>query len=87
MADQIPLCKSECCRMFKRCMNETMFEYLLNYRIEKSLELLRQTQMDVTQIAGLVGFGNPGYYSRIFRRKMGCTPLEYRKDRKKTAVR
>lgn len=79
LADQIHLCRSECCRMFKRCMNETMFEYLLNYRIEKSLELLRQTQMDVTQISGMVGFGNPGYYSRIFRRKMGCTPMEYRK--------
>ena len=42
LADQIHLCRSECCRMFKRCMNETMFEYLLNYRIEKSLELLRR---------------------------------------------
>ena len=67
-------------------MNETMFEYLLNYRIERSLELLRRTQLDVTQIAGTVGFGNPGYYSRIFRRKMGCTPLEYRKGGKKAAA-
>ena len=81
LADQIHLCRSESCRMFKRYMNETMFEYLLNYRIEKSLELLGRPQMDVTQIAGMVGFGNPGYYSRIFRRKMGCTPLEYRKGR------
>ena len=38
--------------------------------------------MDVTQISGQVGFANPGYYSRIFKRKMGCTPLEYRKSRR-----
>lgn len=81
LADQIHLCKSESCRLFKRYMNESMFDYLLSYRVERSLELLRQSGMDVTQIAGQVGFANPGYYSRIFKRKMGCTPLEYRKSR------
>lgn len=80
LADQIHLCKSESCRLFKRYMNESMFDYLLDYRVERSLELLRQSSLDVTQIAGQVGFGNPGYYSRIFKRKMGCTPLEYRKS-------
>lgn len=93
LADQIHLCRSESCRLFKRYMNESMFDYLLGYRIERSLELLKQSGLDVTQIAGLVGFANPGYYSRIFKRKMGCTPLEYRKSRsvekagRQTAVR
>lgn len=81
LAEQVHLCKSECCRLFKRYMNETMFEYLLDYRIERSLELLRQSGLDVTGVAGRVGFGDPGYYARIFKRKMGCTPLEYRKNR------
>ncbi|MBR5509332.1 MAG: helix-turn-helix transcriptional regulator [Lachnospiraceae bacterium] len=83
LSDQVHLCKSESCRLFKRYMNESMFDYLLGYRIDRSLELLRQTGMDVTQIAGQVGFANPGYFSRIFKRKMGCTPLEYRKRAKK----
>lgn len=83
LAGQIHLCKSESCRLFKRYMNESMFDYLLEYRIEKSLELLRRPELDVTQVAGQVGFGNPGYYAKIFRRKMGCTPMEYRKNRKK----
>lgn len=81
LADQIHLCKSESCRLFKRYMNESMIGYLLDYRVDRSLELLRQTSLDVTQVAGQVGFANPGYYSRIFKRKMGCTPLEYRKSR------
>lgn len=83
LADQIHLCKSESCRLFKRYMNESMFDYLLGYRIDRSLELLRQNDQDVTQIAGRVGFTNPGYFSRIFKRRMGCTPLEYRKKTKK----
>lgn len=83
LAEQIHLCKSESCRLFKHYMNETMFDYLLNFRVEKSLELLRSTSLDITQIAGMVGFVTPGYYSRIFKRKMGCTPGEYRRSRRK----
>lgn len=82
LAAQIHLCKSESCRLFKRYMNESMFDYLLSYRVERSLELLRHSGLDVTQIACQVGFANPGYYSRIFKRKMGCTPLEFRKSRR-----
>lgn len=83
LADQIHLCKSESCRLFKRYMNESMFDYLLDYRVERSLEFLRQSGYDVTGVAGMVGFSNPGYFAKIFRRKMGCTPLEYRKKYKK----
>lgn len=81
LAEQIYLCRSESCRLFKRYMNESMFEYLLDYRVERSLELLRRPELNITQVAGLSGFSDPGYYARIFRRKMGCTPLEYRKSR------
>lgn len=82
LANQVHLCRSESCRLFKRYMNESMFEYLLSYRIEKSLELLKDPRLDVTQAAGAVGFSNPGYYARIFRRRMGCTPVEYRRSRR-----
>ena len=84
LADQIHLCKSESCRLFKRYMKESLFDYLLAYRVELSLELLRHTDLDVTGIAGNCGFTNPGYYARIFRRKMGCTPLQYRKNRRES---
>lgn len=80
LAEQIHLCRSESCRLFRRYMKESMFDYLLDYRVERSLELLRRSDLDVTQIAGQVGFGSPGYYSKIFKRKMGCTPMEYRKS-------
>ena len=35
LAAQIHICRSECCRFFKKCMNESLFDYLLDYRIEK----------------------------------------------------
>ncbi|MDO4260701.1 MAG: AraC family transcriptional regulator [Eubacteriales bacterium] len=83
LAEQIHLCRSESCRLFRRYMNESIFDYLLDYRVEKSLALLRTTGLDVTQIAGLTGFSNPGYFAKIFRRKMNCTPLEYRREARK----
>lgn len=80
LAEQVHLCKSESCRLFKRYMNETMFDYLLKYRLERSLELLRAGSFNVTQIAEKVGFSTPGYYSRMFRERMGVTPLNYRRQ-------
>ena len=82
LAGQIHLCRSESCRLFRRYMNVSMFDYLLDYRVERSLELLQKPGLDITQVAGRVGFVSPGYFSRIFKRKMGCTPLEYRKSRR-----
>ena len=80
LAKDVHLCKSESCRMFKRYMSETMFDYLNRYRIERSLELLRNRSLSVTQVAEKVGFASPGYFTRIFREHMGITPLVYRKQ-------
>lgn len=87
LAGEVHLCKSESCRMFKRYMSETMFDYLNRYRIERSLELLRNRSLSVTQVAEQVGFASPGYFSRIFRERMGVTPLAYRKQFPRDGIR
>ncbi|MCF0134716.1 MAG: AraC family transcriptional regulator [Blautia sp.] len=80
LAGEIHLCRSESCRLFRRYMNQTMFDYLLNYRIEQSLDLLKNSNLNITQIALQVGFSTPGYYTRLFRGRMGITPVQYRKQ-------
>lgn len=77
IAEHVSLCKSECCRFFKRYMNMTIFEYLMYLRIQNSLPLLKKGK-SVTEITGLVGFSSPAYYGQIFKRYMKCTPREYR---------
>ncbi|MDO4519337.1 MAG: AraC family transcriptional regulator [Eubacteriales bacterium] len=79
LAEEIHLCRSESCRLFKRYMNETIFDYLMRFRIEKSLEFLRDRSLSITDVAEKVGFATPGYYSRMFRQLMGYTPRMYRK--------
>ena len=79
LASQIHICKNECCRMFKRYMQETLFSYLMSYRINQSLVLLSETDMEITEVAERCGFANSGYYTRVFKRYKEMTPMSYRK--------
>lgn len=71
--------KSEFCRLFKKTLHQTPFDFLLQYRIEKSLPLLRQDELPVTEIALRVGFSGPSYYAEVFRKYMQCSPSQYKK--------
>lgn len=79
IAAQINICKSECCRFFKKYMQQSLFDYLLYYRIEKSLPLLTENRLSVTEIAEQTGFSSSGYFSRVFKEQMNCSPSQYRK--------
>ena len=72
------ICKSECCRFFKKHMGITIFDYILYLRIQNSLPLLKKSD-SITEVATMVGFSSPSYYSQIFKRYMKCTPMEYKK--------
>ncbi len=79
VAGEIHLCTNECCRFFKRNMGRTIFEYLLEYRIEKSIDCLLTTNAPISQIALECGFSGSSHYIERFKRLMGTTPLDYRK--------
>lgn len=73
------LSKSECCRFFRKHMNMTIFDYILYYKIQRSLPLLSEDQ-SITDTALAVGFSSASYYTQIFKRYMKCTPLQYKKS-------
>lgn len=80
IAGHIHLCESECTRLFKRHMNTTLFAFLQEYRIERSLEFL-QADLPVSAVADKAGFSDPNYYSKVFAKIKGCSPREYRNHR------
>ena len=80
IARHIHLCESECTRLFKRHMNTTLFAFLQEYRIERSLELL-QAGEPISAVADKAGFSDPNYYSKVFAKIKGCSPREYRNHR------
>ena len=60
----------------------TPVEYLINYRIEVASNMLLETTDSVTDIAMAVGFSESSYFARMFKSKMGMSPLKYRKTMK-----
>lgn len=79
IARHVHLCKSECCRIFKRYMKESLFDYLLKYRIEQSLPDILAGEESLTEIALHSGFADSNYFSKVFHRLKGCSPRDYRK--------
>lgn len=80
LAREISSTPGSCCRFFKRATGQTISQYLEEYRIHQSLPLLRRDQFSIAQVAALSGFSNPGRFSQAFRRRMLCTPGQYRRQ-------
>jgi len=66
--------------MFKKYMKMSLFEFILQYRIEKSVEYLGNTSYTITEIAQRVGFHDSNYFTKVFRAQKGCTPSKFRKN-------
>lgn len=65
-------------RLFKRCTKVTYVEYIQNIRIEQSCLLLRTGMMNVSEIAGRVGYQDMKFFNQLFKKKTGLTPRQYR---------
>lgn len=64
-------------RLFKQEMGETLSEYLLRIKIERAAALLKQGKYKVGEIAAMVGYSAPSYFSIIFKKYTGHSPREY----------
>jgi AraC family transcriptional regulator, melibiose operon regulatory protein len=75
------LSRSECCRYFKRILKCSPLNYVIDYRIQKSLYLLQQDDLNITEVAFQVGFNSTSYFIKEFRNSMNVTPLAYKKNK------
>lgn len=67
-------------RNFKQYTGFTPMQYILSKRIYNAEILLQDPSHNVTEIANMVGYENPLYFSRIFKKIKGISPSEYRKN-------
>ena len=72
------VCRTKCCELFNKYIYRTPGVYLMDYRIQKSCEMLRDTSSSITEVASSCGFQSVSYYIYIFRKEIGHTPREYR---------
>ena len=80
ICDELGINRSYASQIFHRNFGITMNDYLFDLRIAAAKKLLTSSdRLKIADIAELCGFQDSGYFSRAFRRKMKCTPLEFRK--------
>ena len=65
-------------KLFRQEMDTSFTDYLSRTRIERSIELLRDTDMSLLEIAGLVGFEDQSYFTKVFKRITNETPRQYK---------
>lgn len=70
--------RSNLMRVFRKATGQTPIEYLVRLRIQKAMELLRNSNLSITEIAMEVGFNDSNYFTRQFRRIVGKSPRSFR---------
>ena len=81
IATSASISPSECLRCFHSIIHTTPIQYLMDFRIKQAAELLRTTQLQVSEIARRCGFMEMSYFSKVFKMKYGYTPMEFRKQK------
>jgi AraC-like DNA-binding protein len=66
-------------RSFKQYAGMPPGKYITSIRINKAKELLESTDYTVGEVGTIIGYDNPLYFSRIFKKQTGLCPAEYRK--------
>lgn len=80
LAEQYHMDASYLSRIFSQKYGETIIAFLTRIRMEKAAELMKDQDKKLETISFLVGYDDYNYFSRVFRKKMGCSPREYRNN-------
>lgn len=79
LADIMHLNRHYVSRFFKDAVGMNFIDYLTAYRIEKAKQLLMKTEESITEISGTVGYIDATYFSKLFKKKVGQSPHQFRK--------
>jgi two-component system response regulator YesN len=64
-------------RAFKKAYNLTFQEFLLRYRVYQACRFLNASSANISDVAYCVGFSDPSYFTRVFKRYVGVAPSEF----------
>ena len=80
IASKTNISKSTLYRIFNENFGCTVSDYINQLRIEKSISLLSETDLSVEEIAEKTGFASCSYFSRVFKKLYGVSPLKFKKE-------
>ena len=83
LAREAQMSRSYYSTSFRKLNGVSVWDYIMNKRIENAQHLLETTDRSILDISGSCGYNNISNFNRAFRRVTGKTPREYRKDMQK----
>jgi len=78
LASEVCLSPAHLCAQFSRHIGQPPIDYQAGIRVRRAALLLRNFELTVSDVARQVGYDEPGYFSKVFRRRMGVSPSDYR---------
>ena len=86
LAELVNMTPSSFSRFFKARTGSTLSDYIIDLRIGHAIRSLVDTTMTCAEICYLCGFNNVSNFNRLFRKRKGCSPMEFRENYIKTKV-
>ncbi|MBQ8510483.1 MAG: AraC family transcriptional regulator [Clostridia bacterium] len=80
IADYTGLSADYLSKQFKAVISMTPTEYVRKFRVAKSMDMLKSTDMSIADIAAATGFGSISLFSRVFKQNIGVSPAAFRKE-------
>lgn len=80
LSQQVGISKTALYNIFRKHFDCTINEYINALRVEKSVKLLKDRKLSIEDVSRHVGFSSAEYYSKVFKSKMGTSPMKYRKQ-------
>lgn len=73
--------------LFKKTTGESFTAFITRYRMEKAMDLLKNTDMRIFEIASATGFDEPNYFTNVFKQHFQFSPKECRKNEQQSLVK
>ena len=82
ISNYVSLSKNYFCNIFKKETGITIWDYLIKIRMEEAKRMLLDTGLKTYEVSERVGYDDPSYFGRLFKKYTGFTPIEFRDSSK-----
>ena len=67
-------------RKLKEITGQSIKEFIMDVRLKRAIQLMQESKYTIAEISFMTGFVNPKYFSVCFKRRLGKTPTEFKKE-------
>jgi len=77
LADEVAMSRAQLNRKLRALTGRSVMEFVQSIRLQRAAELLQKKVGTIAEVAFMVGFGDPSYFTKVFRKQFGKTPSEF----------